>query len=238
MGGTSSFDAIGMFIILGIIVLGIFAAAVSSALYRKHLMNKTNAPQSSASIWKKEIRASKTVSVLAGLGIVAGFVIFTIQTSHSESMPGSVSELFEDAQAGTVILAVSLIMSFVGSKIEQSAALKAYKALLPQEQNITRLAQIFGDNPALLQKRLTYLVRAGKLDAYVDKEKGVVVLNKPDGTEQPAKADTQPIPPLEPPKAASRGPVTVRCAGCGAPMDLKPGESAVCEYCGARMQGQ
>jgi hypothetical protein len=198
-----------------------------------------NTLQSSASNWKKDIRASKMVSILASLGIVAGFAIFTIQIYHSESMPGSVSALFEDAQGGTVILAVSLIMSFVGSKIEQSVAVKAYKALLPQEQNITRLAHILGENPVLLQRRLTYLVRTGKLDAYyVDKEKSVVVLNRPDGAEQPAKADTQPVSPPEPPKAASKGPVTVRCAGCGAPMELKPGESAVCEYCGARVQGQ
>lgn len=202
-------------------------------------MKKTNTLQPSETFWNKEIRASKTVSILAGIGIVAGFAVFIIQGIRAGNVRGHAFNPLEDAQAGIVIFGVSFILSIVGSKIEQSAALKAYKALLPQEQNIIRLAQILGDNPVLLQRRLTYLVRTSKLDAYyVDKEKGVVMLNKSDGAEQPFKADTQPVSPLEPPKAASNGPVTVRCAGCGAPMELKLGESAVCEYCGARVQGQ
>ncbi|HWQ59498.1 MAG TPA: hypothetical protein VN540_10795 [Clostridia bacterium] len=41
-----------------------------------------------------------------------------------------------------------------------------------------------------------------------------------------------------PQQKAPSGPVTAICAGCGAPAQLKSGQSAVCEYCGAAINAK
>ncbi|MCE5236049.1 MAG: TFIIB-type zinc ribbon-containing protein [Clostridiaceae bacterium] len=186
-------------------------------------MNKKQIPP-----WRKKLNIANNLAPLAFLFLLAGYVLFMMQTMRVDVVADV------PRWAGIALLAFSVVFAFPIGAIRRSAWREAYSETLRRERSIQRIAQILNRKPKQCAKEIALLIKEGKFDAlYVDTEKGVVVVSH---EEADAEAPQAALDGAAPRRAGE--PLSVVCPGCGARNRVRRGQTAECEYCGAVVEGK